>query len=67
MILNLFSFYGKIEKMIYIKDKSSCLIEYKNLYDAQISKDNLNDITFMRNQIKVYLIQKLIPDKIYKC
>ncbi|CAD8206952.1 unnamed protein product [Paramecium pentaurelia] len=54
MLYNIFSIYGNIDKMIYLKERSSCLIQYVQQDHAAIAKDALNDIMFYGQQIKIF-------------
>lgn len=52
-IYNLFSCFGNISKIIYIKDKFSALVEYETEEYASKAKNNLNDVTLMNFKLKV--------------
>ncbi|CAD8192624.1 unnamed protein product [Paramecium octaurelia] len=54
MLYNIFSIYGNIDKMIYLKERSSCLIQYVLQDHAAMAKDALNDIMFYGQQIKIF-------------
>ncbi|CAK91820.1 unnamed protein product (macronuclear) [Paramecium tetraurelia] len=54
MLYNIFSIYGNIDKMIYLKERSSCLIQYVMQGHAAIAKEALNDIMFYGQQIKIF-------------
>ncbi|CAD8113977.1 unnamed protein product [Paramecium sonneborni] len=54
MLYNIFSIYGNIDKMIYLKERSSCLIQYVTQDHAAIAKEALNDIMFYGQQIKIF-------------
>ncbi|CAD8117993.1 unnamed protein product [Paramecium sonneborni] len=54
MLYNIFSIYGNIDKMIYLKERSSCLIQYVMQDHAAIAKEALNDIMFYGQQIKIF-------------
>ena len=43
MLYNIFSLYGNIEKMIYLKEKLSCLIEYQTQDMAALAKEYMSD------------------------
>ena len=47
MIWNLFSNFGNVTKIIFIKIKNSGLIEYENEEYSTIAKDFLNNMNFM--------------------
>lgn len=53
IIYNLFSNFGNIMKIIFLKKKSVALIDYESILNASHSKDNLNNINFFENTIKV--------------
>jgi hypothetical protein len=46
MLYNIFSTYGNIDKMIYLKERSSALIQYQTLDHATMAKESLNDVMF---------------------
>ncbi|CAD8077109.1 unnamed protein product [Paramecium sonneborni] len=54
MLYNLFSIYGNIDKMIYLKERSSALIQYMTNDYAAIAKESLNDIMFYGQSIKIF-------------
>ncbi|CAK60310.1 unnamed protein product (macronuclear) [Paramecium tetraurelia] len=54
MLYNLFSIYGNIDKMIYLKERSSALIQYMTYDYAAIAKESLNDIMFYGQSIKIF-------------
>ncbi|CAD8047620.1 unnamed protein product [Paramecium sonneborni] len=54
MLYNLFSIYGNIDKMIYLKERSSALIQYVTQDHAAIAKESLNDIMFYGQSIKIF-------------
>lgn len=56
MLYNIFSTYGNIDKMIYLKDRSSALIQYQTLDHATMAKESLNDVMFYGQQIKVRIV-----------
>ncbi|EAR93575.3 RNA recognition motif protein (macronuclear) [Tetrahymena thermophila SB210] len=53
-IFNLFSAFGNIVKMIFMKSKSAVLIEYSTVDFACQAKDLLSDTTFNGNIIKIF-------------
>lgn len=53
-IFNLFSAFGNIVKMIYLKGKQAVIIEYDVSAHAGMAKDCLNDCTFNGSIIKVF-------------
>lgn len=44
MLYNMFSLYGNIEKMIYFKEKSGCLVQYFTVENAELAKESLTDV-----------------------
>lgn len=54
MLINIFSYFGIVERLMYLKNKSSCLIEYSKLESALTAKESLKDMNFMGQEIKVY-------------
>ncbi|CAD8125638.1 unnamed protein product [Paramecium sonneborni] len=54
MLYNIFSIYGNIDKMIFLKERSSCLIQYIMSEHAAIAKESLNDIMFYGQSIKIF-------------
>ncbi|CAD8179030.1 unnamed protein product [Paramecium octaurelia] len=54
MLYNIFSIYGNIDKMIFLKERSSCLIQYVSQEHAAIAKESLNDIMFYGQSIKIF-------------
>ena len=53
MLYNVFSNFGNILKIIYIRSKASALIEFENSEYSTITKDYLNNIVFMGNPLRV--------------
>ncbi|KAL4506010.1 hypothetical protein ABPG72_013771 [Tetrahymena utriculariae] len=53
-IFNLFSAFGNIAKMIFMKAKSAALIEYQSVDFACQAKDLLGDTIFNGNIIKIF-------------
>lgn len=53
-IFNLFSAFGNIEKMIFLKSKQAVIIEYDLPAHAGMAKDCLGDCTFNGSIIKVF-------------
>ena len=53
IIYNLFSNFGNIFKIIFLKKKSVALIDYETVINASHAKDHLNNIVFFDNPIKV--------------
>lgn len=54
VIYNLFSNFGNILKIIFLKKKSVALVDYETVLNASHAKDHLNNITFFDNPIKVH-------------
>lgn len=50
-IYNIFSNFGKVSKVIFIKEKSSALVEYETLLNAIQAKDELN---YSKSAFKVF-------------
>ena len=55
MLYNVFSNFGNISKIIYTRSKGSALVEFENIEYATVTKDYLDNIVFMGNQLKVYI------------
>ena len=53
MLYNIFSNFGNILKIIFIRSKAAALIEFENCDYSTISKDYLNNILFMGKPLKV--------------
>lgn len=53
MLYNIFSNFGNIVKIIFMKDKHVALIEFENVEYATVSKDYLNNIVFMGTPLRV--------------
>lgn len=53
IIYNLFSNFGNILKIIFLKKKSVALIDYESVVNAANAKDHLNNLIFFENPIKV--------------
>jgi len=53
MLYNIFSNFGNILKIIFMKSKASALIEFENVDYATIAKDYLNNIVFMGKPLRV--------------
>ena len=56
MIYNLFSNFGNITQILFLKSKECALVEYENAEYANICKDALNNLRFFTNSLKVFLI-----------
>lgn len=53
-IFNLFSAFGNISKIIYMRSKSSALIEYDNCTHSCLAKDFMGDHIFNGSLIKIF-------------
>eukprot|EP01017_Pseudomicrothorax_dubius_P016625 TRINITY_DN1884_c0_g2_i1.p1 TRINITY_DN1884_c0_g2~~TRINITY_DN1884_c0_g2_i1.p1 ORF type:complete len:373 (+),score=42.83 TRINITY_DN1884_c0_g2_i1:211-1329(+) len=53
MIYNLFSSFGNIVAIIFMRAKGAALIEYETIEYATISKDYLNNITFVGSCLRI--------------
>lgn len=53
MIYNLFSNFGDILKIIFIRKKKTALIEYETINYASYAREYMNNIIFFGYQLKV--------------
>lgn len=53
VIYNLFSNFGNISKIIYMRNKNGALIEFQSVEYATIAKDFLNNLNFFSNYLRV--------------
>lgn len=53
MVYNIFSNFGNITKIIFMRSKASCLIEFENSDYSAIAKDYLNNIVFMGKTLRI--------------
>lgn len=53
-ILNVFGNFGNVLKIIFLRNKSSCLIEFEQLEQATKSKDSLDNISLLGQTIRVF-------------
>jgi len=53
MLYNIFSNFGNIKKIIFIRRQAAALIEYENVEYATKAKDYLNNIVFMGKPLRV--------------
>ena len=60
MLYNVFSNFGDICKLIFLKKKKCCLIEYESINYASYAKEYMNNMPFFGNSLKVN--NKLIYD-----
>ena len=56
MVYNIFSNFGNIQKIIFIKFKGAALVEYENAEYSTLAKDYLNNIIFRNNPLRVHVI-----------
>jgi len=61
IIYNLFSNFGDILKIIFIRKKKAALIEYENINYASYAREYMNNVKFFGSQLKV-LIKKIINE-----
>eukprot|EP01017_Pseudomicrothorax_dubius_P045956 TRINITY_DN8031_c0_g1_i1.p1 TRINITY_DN8031_c0_g1~~TRINITY_DN8031_c0_g1_i1.p1 ORF type:complete len:618 (-),score=92.15 TRINITY_DN8031_c0_g1_i1:126-1979(-) len=54
MIYNVFSNFGNIMKIMYMRLKGIALIEYETVEFATIAKDYLNNMNFIGNHLRIY-------------
>jgi len=54
MIYNLFSNFGNVLKVIFIRSKAAALLEYENAEYATIAKDYLNNIVLMKKSLRIF-------------
>ena len=53
MLYNIFSNFGNITKIIFMRNKASALIEFETVDYAAIAKDYLNNIVFMGKPLRI--------------
>lgn len=53
MIYNLFSNFGNITQIMFLKSKNCALVEYENVEFATICKDFLNNMKFFTSHLRV--------------
>jgi len=53
MLYNIFSNFGNITKIIFMRSKASALIEFENADYAGVAKDYLNNIMFMGRPLRI--------------
>lgn len=53
MLFNVFSNFGNIMKLIFIKTRAVALIEFDNTSSAKIARDSLNNIAFMGKPLRI--------------
>jgi len=56
MIYNIFSNFGNIVSIVFVKDKAAALLEFENQEFASIAKEYLNNIVFMGSSLRVCTI-----------
>ena len=54
MIYSLFSNFGNILKIMFLKKKSVALIDFENLAGASQAKEYLNNLVYFGQALKVY-------------
>lgn len=61
MLYNIFSNFGNITKIVFVRRKSAALIEYENVEYATKAKDYLNNIVFMGKPLRIsYSLHQII-------
>lgn len=55
-IYNLFSNFGNITKIIFLRNKNGALIEFQSIEYATIAKDFLNNLNFFSNYLRVVFV-----------
>ncbi len=65
MLYNIFSSFGNIQKMIYLKIRNSALVEYQTVESATIAKESLNDMEFLGQTLRVKRFFHLMEYKLY--
>lgn len=58
IIYNLFSNFGDILKIIFIRKKKTALIEYETINYASYAREYMNNIKFFGYQLKVNYFEK---------
>jgi len=53
MLYNIFSNFGNILKIIFIRSRAAALLEFENVEYATISKDYFNNIVFMGKPLRI--------------
>jgi RNA recognition motif-containing protein len=53
MLFNIFSNFGNITKIIFMRSKTSALIEFENADYASVARDYLNNIMFMGRPLRI--------------
>eukprot|EP01017_Pseudomicrothorax_dubius_P027440 TRINITY_DN3165_c0_g1_i1.p1 TRINITY_DN3165_c0_g1~~TRINITY_DN3165_c0_g1_i1.p1 ORF type:complete len:580 (-),score=105.25 TRINITY_DN3165_c0_g1_i1:146-1885(-) len=54
MIYNIFSNFGNVEKIMYMRAKGIALIEFETIDYASIAREYLNNITLLDNPLRIY-------------
>eukprot|EP01017_Pseudomicrothorax_dubius_P026905 TRINITY_DN3041_c0_g1_i6.p1 TRINITY_DN3041_c0_g1~~TRINITY_DN3041_c0_g1_i6.p1 ORF type:complete len:529 (-),score=98.46 TRINITY_DN3041_c0_g1_i6:37-1623(-) len=54
MLYNLFSNFGNISKIMFVRSKGIALAEYETVQYATIAKDYLNNLNFMGSLLRIY-------------
>jgi RNA recognition motif-containing protein len=53
MLFNIFSNFGNIVKLIFIKTRAVALVEFENVLYATFAKENLNNVSFMGKPLRI--------------
>ena len=53
MVYNMFSNFGNIQKIIFVKSKGAALIEYENSEYGAFAKDYMNNVPLLGVSVKV--------------
>jgi polypyrimidine tract-binding protein 2 len=53
IIASLFSNFGNINKVLFLRKKHTALVEYHDMDSASVAKEMLNNLTFFGSQLKV--------------
>jgi RNA recognition motif-containing protein len=53
IIASLFSNFGNINKVLFLRKKHTALVEYHDVDSASVAKEMLNNLTFFGSQLKV--------------
>lgn len=56
VLYNLFSNFGNITKIIFMRNKGGALIEFQSVEYATIAKDFLNNLNFFSSYLRVFII-----------
>jgi len=53
MLFNIFSNFGNIVKLIFIKTRAVALVEFDNISSAALAKEELNNVNFMGKPLRI--------------